>query len=64
MNKLEATGRMVRWAIELSQFNIEYHPKTVIKAQVLTDFIAEFTIPEDDNATNKTEQWTIRIDGS
>ena len=64
MNKLEATGRMVRWAIELSQFNIEYHPKTIIKAQVLTDFIAEFTIPKDDNATNKTEQWTIRIDGS
>ena len=55
MNKLEATGRMVRWAIELSQFNIEYHPKTVIKAQVLTDFIAEFTIPKDDNAINKTE---------
>ena len=26
MNKLEATGRMVQLAIELSQFDIEYHP--------------------------------------
>ena len=64
MNKPEAAGRMVQWTIKLSQFDIEYHPKTAIKAQALADFIAEFTILEDDNATNKTEQWTIRIDGS
>ena len=25
MNKLEAAKRMVQWAIELSQFDIEYH---------------------------------------
>ena len=55
---------MVQWAIELSQFDIEYHPRTAIKAQALTDFIAEFTTPEDDNATNKIEQWTILTDGS
>ena len=54
---------MVQWVIELSQFDIEYHPRTAIKAQALADFIAEFTILEYDNATNKTEQWTIRIDG-
>ena len=55
INKPEAVGRMVQWAIELSQFNIEYHPRTAIKAQALADFIAKFTIPKDDNATNKTE---------
>ena len=64
MNKPEAARRMVQWAIELSQFDIEYHPRTAIKAQALTDFIAEFTTPEDDNATNKIEQWTILTDGS
>ena len=55
MNKPEAVGRMVLWAIELSQFDIKYHPRTAIKAQTLADFITEFTIPEDDNATNKTK---------
>ena len=64
MNKPEAVGGMVQWAIELSKFDIEYHSRTTIKAQALSNFIAEFTIPEDDNATNKTEQWTIRTDGS
>ena len=52
MNKLKATGRMVQWAIELSQFNIEYHPRTTIKAQVLADFIAELTLPDEDSLTD------------
>ena len=64
MNKPEAVERMVQWAIELSQFDIEYHPKTAINAQALVEFIAEFTLPEDDNTTNKTEQWMIQTDGS
>lgn len=59
MNKPEAAGRMVQWAIELNQFDIEYHPRTAIKAQALVDFISEFTFPEDDNPTNETRQWTI-----
>ena len=52
MNKLKATGRMVQWAIELSQFNIEYHPRTTIKAQVLADFIGELTLPDEDSLTD------------
>ena len=46
MNKPEAVGRMVQWAIELNQFDIEYRPQTAVKAQALANFIAEFTIPE------------------
>ena len=46
MNKPEAAGRTVQWAIELSQFDIKYRPRTAIKAQILADFIAEFTAPE------------------
>ena len=63
MNKLEAARRMVQWAIELSQFDIEYHPRTAIKAQALVDFIAEFTLSNEDNLTNETERWTIQTDG-
>ena len=53
MNKLEAAGRMVQWAIELSQFNIGYHPRIAIKAQALADFIAEFTLPDEDSLTTR-----------
>ncbi|XP_030941987.1 uncharacterized protein LOC115967014 [Quercus lobata] len=64
MNKPEAAGRMVQWAIELSQFDIEYHPRTTIKAQALADFIAEFTLPDEDGITDGVDKWTIQTDGS
>ena len=64
MNKPKAAGRMIQWAIELSQFDIEYHPRTSIKAQALADFIAEFTFPDENSLANGVEQWTIHIDGS
>ena len=63
INKPEAARRMVQWAIELSQFDIEYHPRTAIKAQALADFIAEFTFPDEDSLTNEAKRWMIQIDG-
>ena len=64
MKKIEAAGRMVQWVIKLNQFNIEYHPRTAIKAQALVDFIAEFTLPDEGNLTNEAEQWMVQNDGS
>ena len=43
MNKLEVVGRLIQWAIGLSEFDIRYQPRSAIKAQVLADFIVEFT---------------------
>ena len=64
INKPEAAGRMVQWVIELSQFNIEYHPRTAIKAQALANFIAEFTFTNKDNPKHEAERWTIQTNGS
>ena len=64
INKPEAAGRMVQWAIKLSQFDIKYHPRIAIKAHALGDFITEFTLPNEDSLTDETERWTIQIDGS
>ena len=30
MKQIEAAERMIQWAIELSQFDIEYHPSTKV----------------------------------
>ena len=62
MNKPEIAGRMVQWAIELSQFDVEYRPRIAIKTQALVDFISEFTTPEDANC--QEDLWTINTDGS
>jgi len=31
MNKIDAIGRLIQWAIELGQFDIEYRPRVAIK---------------------------------
>ena len=62
MKKPEAAGRMVQWAIKLSQFDIENRPQMAIKAQALANFIAEFTTPEHEE--NQEELWTIHTNGS
>ncbi|XP_027183804.1 uncharacterized protein LOC113782091 [Coffea eugenioides] len=41
LSKPDASGRMVRWAVELSEYDLSYQPRTAIKAQALADFIAE-----------------------
>ena len=47
MNKLEAAKRLIQWAVELSEFDVRYHPREAIKAQALADFITEFTPAHD-----------------
>ncbi|KAL0400131.1 UNVERIFIED_CONTAM: hypothetical protein Sradi_2356400 [Sesamum radiatum] len=56
-----ASGRMTKWAIELSEHGIEFEARPAIKAQALADFISELTGRED----NKHQQeWTMFVDGS
>ena len=43
LQKPDVAGRMVRWAVELSEFNVQYEPRGPIKGQVYTDFMAELS---------------------
>ena len=43
MSSPEAARRMALWAIELSEFDIQYCPRTAVKGQIVADFIAEYT---------------------
>ena len=65
MNKLEAAGRLIQWAVELSEFDIRYQSRHAIKAQALADFIAEFTPGCDDiERMEDNKRWVIHVDGS
>jgi ribonuclease HI len=65
MNKPDAARRLIQWSIELSEFDIDYRPRTAIKAQALADFIAEFTTKDDEpkEEDEQTSKWTAHIDG-
>lgn len=41
--KPKASGRLVKWSVELSEFDIVYQPRWAIKAQALADFVTECT---------------------
>ncbi|XP_072089167.1 uncharacterized protein [Arachis hypogaea] len=59
LQKPDLAGRMLAWSIELSQFQIRFEPRNAIKAQALTDFIAEMT------PTKQTpEPRKLHVDGS
>ena len=76
----KASGRLIKWAIELGEFNIKYKPRMAIKAQALADFVVECTIDnqevggkEDINKTildgqnvetTHKEYWTLYFDGA
>ena len=50
MSSLEAAGRIALWAIELSEFDVQYRPRTAVKGQIVADFIAEYTQSKDKRA--------------
>uniref|UniRef100_A0A7N2MBY2 Uncharacterized protein n=1 Tax=Quercus lobata TaxID=97700 RepID=A0A7N2MBY2_QUELO len=63
MSNPKVAGQLTLWAIELSEFDIKYRPRTAIKGQIVADFIAEFTRDKDKGA-EESPQWSIYIDGS
>ena len=63
MSNPEAVGQMALWAIELSEFVVQYRLGTIIKGQVVVDFIAEFTNMEG-QGVGEHPQWSIHMDGS
>jgi hypothetical protein len=73
LHKPELSGRLTKWAVELSEYDINYHPRTALKSQVLADFVADFTPNENLQAekelialteTTSNEKWTLSVDGS
>jgi hypothetical protein len=64
LNNREATGKIAKWAIELSMYNIIYKPRTAIKAQAPSDFVAEWTETQTPPKEREPEYWTINFNDS
>ncbi|KAL2240234.1 UNVERIFIED_CONTAM: Retrovirus-related Pol polyprotein from transposon [Sesamum indicum] len=60
MVKPDTSGRMVKWAVELGEFDIEFQTRNAIKRQVFADFLVEFA----GDQPQKEERWLLHVDGS
>ncbi|MCI20601.1 gag-pol polyprotein, partial [Trifolium medium] len=56
----DLAGRMTKWSVELSKFDISFEPRMALKAQVFTDFLAELTPGNTEPCTS----WTVFTDRS
>ena len=65
LQKPDSSGHLLKWSIELTQFDIEYKPRFAVKRQVLTDFITEFTRPIGKEPSSfGIQTWELYVDGS
>ena len=63
LQKPDVARRMVRWAVELSEFDVQYEPRGPIKGQVYADFVVELS----SQATHQEGadfRWVLSVDGS
>ena len=62
IHKPDLSGRMARWAMELSEYGIQYKPRLSKKGQVLVDFLAE--LPQPNTRLNNEGWWILCVDGA
>ncbi|XP_074277819.1 uncharacterized protein LOC141601433 [Silene latifolia] len=73
MRKPELSGRMTKWSVHLSGYDLQFEPRTAIKSQALADFVSDFC-PATRRAVEEGmlaitgnrdgEIWTLYIDGA
>ncbi|KAL6342094.1 hypothetical protein AAG906_038574 [Vitis piasezkii] len=63
LHKLNLSGRMLKWAIELSEYEIMYQPRLSLKRQVMADFIVELPKkPAHPVNPPRWQWWTFHVD--
>ncbi|XP_031120352.1 uncharacterized protein LOC116023490 [Ipomoea triloba] len=61
-----SVSRLVKWSMRLSQFDIHFKSRSIIKGQALADFIVECTARDatEQARSEEEEWWTLFINGS
>ncbi|CAL8133592.1 unnamed protein product [Prunus armeniaca] len=62
LHSLDTSQQLMKWAIELSQYDLLYRPKAAIKAQALADFVAKFTPSAEEKKLVGKKKESSRVD--
>ncbi|KAL2237582.1 UNVERIFIED_CONTAM: hypothetical protein Sindi_0949900 [Sesamum indicum] len=60
LSRPDASRRLVKWVIELGEYDIDYRARTSEKAQILADFVVELS----GESIPKAETWMLHVDRS
>ena len=63
LQKPGVVGRIVCWAVELSEFDVQYEPRCPIKGHVYADFVVELSL-EEMHHEESNFLWMLFVDGS
>jgi hypothetical protein len=55
----DPSSRIVKWSVELGEFEIEFCPRQAIKSQILADFVSEWTEIQMPSPKERTEHWIM-----
>jgi ribonuclease HI len=61
---LDASGRIVKWSVELGEFEIEFFLRQAIKSQILADFVYEWTEIQMPPLKERPKHWIMYFDGA
>src|SRR3954451_17239480 len=64
LNNPGASGRVAEWNIELSPRDLQFKHPAAIKAQVLPDFLVEWTEVQTPGPPDLSSSWTMFFDRS
>ncbi|GAV80128.1 RVT_3 domain-containing protein [Cephalotus follicularis] len=69
LQKPETSRRLIKWSMELGEFDIHFKPKTALKSQIICYFIVESVSPIEEEevaegAITLLELWSLHMDGS
>jgi ribonuclease HI len=59
-----ANGRIVKWSVELGEFEIEFCPRQAIKSQILANFVSEWTEVQMPPPKERHEHGIMYFDGA
>ncbi|CAN1273992.1 Retrovirus-related Pol polyprotein from transposon 412 [Linum perenne] len=61
LRSMGVAGRMSKWAVELSEYDVHFQPRTAIKAQALADFVVEGCVRVEGRPY---DYWELYVDGA
>ncbi|GAV82480.1 RVT_3 domain-containing protein, partial [Cephalotus follicularis] len=65
--KPDTSGRLIKWSVELGEYDVKFEVRPAIKSQVLANFIGDNTTiecMEENPSENERGIWKLSVNGS